>query len=167
MKFKFLLSLLFVASFAKADNFFLTQPKIQELKESFKPVLEVPSKFLKFKALWYEGNNRQQIHNVLGKEKIKRLDLQLLIDLLNKEKKRLGYKITVIVDTVNGVISKKFLKELSHLMPIEIIEKEAKNQFISPDKLIEREKLRHQRIIEDILLLMQTLPVHKSVDLIR
>lgn len=163
LKLLFLLNFLFLVSFAKVDNQFLAPQKVKDLRESFKPILEVPSKFLKFRSLWYEGNNRQQMSNILAREKIKQADLRRLIDLLNLEEKRLGYKATVIADAVNGVIMKKFLRELSHLMPVGQVEKEARAKFINPSHLVAEEKLRHKKIIQDqILPLMKTLPVNSN-----
>jgi len=152
MKFKllFLLNLLCAFSFAKDDNQFLAPDRVKNLRDSFKPVLEVPSKFLKFRALWYEGNNRQQMSNILMKEKLKKQDLHRLIDLLNMEERRLNYKASVIADAVNGVIKKKFFKELLHLMPLEKVEQEAQAVFLNSNDLIAREKLRHKELIEKI-----------------
>jgi len=160
IKLLFLLNLLCAFSFAKVDNEFLTPERAKNLRDSFRPVLEVPSKFLKFRALWYEGNNRQQMSNILMKEKIKKQDLHRLIDLLNLEEKRINYKASVIADAVNGVIKKKFFKELLHLMPTEKIEKEARAVFLNPTDLITKEKLRHKELIQKIrsLPLMKTLP---------
>lgn len=180
-KFLFLLNLLLSAYFVRADNQSLTLDsdsnvksesgitkiivpvipavKVKELREAFKPLLEIPSKFLKFRSLWYEGNHRQQMKNILMKEKIKRTDLQALIDLLNKEEKLLSYKAGLIADAINAVILKKFYKELSHLLPNHVIDREARAKFIRPAQLVNDEKLRHKKIIqEQIVPLVKSLP---------
>jgi hypothetical protein len=182
MKFKllFLLNLLSISYFTKSDNQSLESnnedsalnpevtkivipivplSKVKELREAFRPILEVPAKFLKFRSLWYEGNHRQQMTNILKKEKIKRIDLQNLIDLLNREEKLLNYKAAIIADAANAVIMKKFLKELSHLMPENLVEKEARAKFINPAQLVSDEKASHRKIIQEHLVpLIKALP---------
>ena len=180
-KFLFLLNLLASAYFVKADNEFLAlnengnakpeltkivivpPTKVKELREIFRPILEVPDKFLKFRSLWHEGNHRQQMINILKKEKIKRTDLHTLIELLNKEEKLLNYKAGIITDAVNSIIMKKFYKELSHLVPEHIIEHEARAKFVSPAQLVADEKARHKKIIhEHIMPLIKDFPANAN-----
>lgn len=156
MKFKFLLNIVFIAGIVHAEHLVLTSAKVRELKDVFKPILEIPPKFLKFRSLWYEGNNRQQMANIITKEKIKRVDLERLIELLNQEEKRLAYKTSVIADAVNAVIMKKFLRELSHVMPIEHVEQEAQRSFMDAQQLALNEKLRHKTIIQEYLVPLLT-----------
>lgn len=165
MKFKllFLLNLFSILNFAKVESDFLSPAMVTALRESFKPLLEVPPKFLKFRALWYEGNNRQQMSNILMKERVKKRDLYRLIYLLNREEKRLNYKASVIADAVNAVIKKKFIKELLHLMPLERIEKEARATFLNPSDLVLKEKLRHKKLIEELTEDIRLMPVPKHV----
>lgn len=150
LKWYFLFGLFTSIGIAKADNQFLPLEQVNILKAEFRPILDVPPKFLKLRSVWYEGGNRQLMTNILAKEKIRKQDLHRLISLLNAEEKRLGYKVSVIADAVNNAAKNKFVKELSHLMPLERIEQEAKLVYLDPQELVLKEKARHQRLIKRI-----------------